>query len=325
MDDLRKIINGMEDIARAKNKPRQLGKFVGMDFRGPRGNRGNSRNRKPSRRDKVTRSSAPLARGRKSVTSGGGQVVERAQQRFEVRANQVALVLPSNPMWWYDCRMALQAQLYYYYKIERLTVRWVPTCAATQGGSMTIGALPVGSSVSESNLSKELMASPGGTQAKIWEEFSFSVDLTPYNQWYNVKTMVSSDSVPFMVFMVSSEADPSSLGYAVVDASYRFYGTTTGKSGVMTNLGEAAPDFTTGVTTNVTLKVLNVGSLALVLNSIDVGDLGLTPGDMLFCTSKVSGTSTTWRSIRSGLPTEEGITASDVLVEVLEWSRTGGD
>jgi hypothetical protein len=188
-----------------------------------------------------------------------------------------------------------------------------------------MGALPMGASVSASNLPKELMASPGGTQAKVWEEFSFTVDLTPYDQWYNVKTLVSTDSVPFMVFVHSSEADPSSLGYVVVTASIRFYGTTTGKSGVMTNLGEASPDFTTGTTTNAVLKTVNIGSLCIVLDGGDVGDFAMTPGDMMICVAASPGTSTTWQSIRSGLPITEGITYTDLAVDVLEWSRTGGD
>jgi hypothetical protein len=93
----------------------------------------------------------------------------------------------------------------------------------------------------------------------------------------------------------------------------------------MTNLGEAAPDFTSSVTTNAVLKDMNIGSICIILDGGDVGDMALTPGDLIYCTSRVVGTSTTWQAIRSGIPAGESITYTDLAVEAIEWSRTGGD
>lgn len=284
-----------------------------------------ARKKKRNRGSRTTvRRKASVATGRVSRNTSSGVTVKRVTQRFDVGNREVCLILPANPMMWYDSDLGGIAKLHQYYRVERLEVAWKPSCSSTTSGTVTIGQLPFGSSILATNLPRELIAGVGGVQGQIWEEFGFKLDKEATDGYHGIRTTFGADNCPFLVYVHRSNTS-ADLGYVEVNATYRFKGNSIGKCGVMTNDGTDTMTLSSGATTETDWQV-NIGSLAMALEDINLGDLSIGPGDIMVCTGIGSTPSTYWRVARQGIiTTDSDLACTSKAFIRFSWSRTGGN
>lgn len=334
MDKVRKEVRRMKRALRKSDSPGDVfQKMVG--WRGVDAEmRGGRRKTRPVRRagrgagaggvtlSRTRRTSAPVAIGG-GFTSSASTKVERIDQRFEVQADEVRLILPVNPSMWYDSRMAALSKVYQKYRIREVKIEWVPSCSASTSGLVSLGAMPWGTSVQLSALGKELMTTPGGASGKVWDSVVSVPDLTPYkNNWYSIKASAMETSIPFQLFAHTTVAT-ADLGYVIVSAEFEFWGTTAGTSTFFSPEGYGSGlTLTNNVSTQSAYYNYNVGTLFVVADEVDLGDVTVEPGDFLIVTATQSGTNITVQCLRSGTLVEETITGT-IPVYKFAWSRTG--
>jgi len=287
----------------------------------PRRNRSTKAPKRKSGRTISRSRRAPAAQGT-SRKAGAAEHTQKVAFRVDPWDQAVSFILPANPALWADSPLYNTAKMYQYYRIERLTVHWVPSCSTSTSGSVTIGHMPLYSSPLVANLASELATSAGGVAGPMWQDVEFVVpsQILP-SDWLKVRSSVGAPSWPFNVFVHRTNV-AADLGYLEIDATYKFFGPSIGRCGVFTNQGLVSLTTTDAGSTQATWDV-NIGSLAVATGDVDIGDIVLAPGDMLVVTA-LGASDTYFRANRNGLTmTDTDIDFAGEKFLQLAYSRSG--
>jgi hypothetical protein len=117
-------------------------------------------------------------------------------------------------------RLARLSQLFSTYRPKRFVVKYVPICAATTAGIITMGTLwSDNTNEAETNC---LLASNGGIQGQISQPWTSHVDLTKLPQRaFSCRSDHDIDSEPFVfVVKVENTANSTACGNIVVEWEY---------------------------------------------------------------------------------------------------------
>lgn len=128
----------------------------------------------------------------------------------------------ANPLYWYGTRLAGIAKVYQKYRPRSLRFRYDPSCPATTSGSVTIGVIEAGVTMTIETAVSTLLNS-GGRNINIFD--TGFVDYVPrirdlcYIDGDITKPIVN----PFCFFMYALNSDNAPPGLIRIDWEYEFY------------------------------------------------------------------------------------------------------
>lgn len=193
--------------------------------------------RRSARRPKNNTRSTPLARGRQPRTQrvnrmrvyhDSNQSISLAgTDMFQLQSEQtngfgMTCNVLANPLYWYGTRLAGIAKVYQKYKPKRLRFRYVPNCPATSSGSVTIGVIEAGVTLSPDTAVTTLLNS-GGKNINIYQ--SDAIDYYPkLKEPCYIDGDISKPVVnPFTFFMYTLKNADVPPGILYIDWEYEFY------------------------------------------------------------------------------------------------------
>lgn len=152
--------------------------------------RNSATNRRSARRPNKS-TSQPLARGRQprttrlprmKVRNDSNQVLSLSgTDMFQLQSEQtngfnMTCNVLANPLYWYGTRIAGIAKVYQKYKPRHIRFRYVPNCPATSSGSVTMGVIEAGVTLTPETAVTTLLNS-GGKNINIYQ--SDAIDYYP--------------------------------------------------------------------------------------------------------------------------------------------------
>lgn len=140
----------------------------------------------------------------------------------EQKGLQMVCNILANPLYWYGTRIAGIAKVYQKYRPRFLKFRYDPSCPATTSGSITIGVIEAGVTMTNETAVSTLLNS-GGRNINIFE--SGFITYTPRNRdlCYIDGDITKPVVNPFCFFMYALNSDNAPPGLIHIDWEYEFY------------------------------------------------------------------------------------------------------
>lgn len=195
-------------------------------------------NRRPARRANNKRKqnrSQPLARGRSRTTipktfrvfnNNNQNLTLSGTDMFQLQSDQASgfsmtCNILANPLYWYGTRIAGIAKVYQKYRPIHLRFRYVPNCPATTSGSVTIGVIEAGVTLSPETAVTTLLNS-GGKNINIYQ-----TDAIEYFPKLREPCYIDGDLAkpivnPFTFCMYSLKNADTPPGIIYIDWEYEF-------------------------------------------------------------------------------------------------------
>jgi hypothetical protein len=120
---------------------------------------------------------------------------------FSVAAPVACVRIPCNPRFWPNTKAYQETLGWQCYTPKNLKVIWHPTMATTSAGAATGGSLTVQQSIPAANLSSALLSVPGSNSGPVWQEKSFTFDLSMLTQPRYFLNSTGDDGIPVCMYM----------------------------------------------------------------------------------------------------------------------------
>jgi len=221
-------------------------------------------------------------------------------------------ITPINPVNWVSTKVCNQAKLHSYWKVKKLRFHVITNSSASTAGSIAVGFFASGDDIASDNTEtfRALTMTKGGGFHSVWKNarYDYPVELINHRFWSCQGIGNPETPIAMLGAVALDTGKPNGISVARISVEYEFE-----FSSPRWDIGGA--DYTTGINTTTlvagtlsaggggteTITGCRPGSVMVIRENTDMGDVRVHKGTILKAVDWVEGTATTvWRLWRAG-------------------------